>query len=291
MSLELNIPSALIRDDNSPVFFQSNDRTSFKIPDLTGVYDATTNPTGYGNGQFPTGEREVADITSSRFVLTKPHDETNGVPNEYTVELDNSSTPSSSDIADGTSELEVTDATFGGTLGTILADGIYSGKYEVEFETGVLGDFSSGTYLQTSDNSNWSTHDIQVGSVIRVVYSGLDKYYTVATVNGDQLTFTDNDGLDDSVTDYNLYTVYKTLFYVLLTKSSEKCWSESAPKAFKKSCCDDCHDNSIMEIVKFATLLDTSKAAYISEDYNKSQEIIDYLVSKCEGNNLCTTCS
>ena len=290
MSLELNIPSALIRNDNSPVFFQSNERTSFKIPDLTGSYDATDNPTGYGNSQSPTGERTVADITSSRFVLTKPHDETNGVLNEYTVELNSISTPTSVDIADGTEELEVTNATFGGINSDILPDGIYSGRYEVEFQASVLGSFNLGI-LTTSDNSNWSNHDVAVGSTLRIVYSGLDAYFIVATVTDDELTFTDNTGLVSGTGDYDVFVVYKTLFYVLLTKSSEKCWAESAPKAIGDLCCSECSDKSIIEVMKFATLLDTAKAAYVTENYSKSQEIVDYLVSKCTGNNLCTTCN
>lgn len=290
MSLELNIPSALIRNDNSPVFFQSNERTSFKIPDLTGVYDATTNPTGYGNSQFPTGERTVADITSSRFILTKPHDETNGVPNEYTIELDGTTTPTSVDIADETEQLEVTNATFGGINSDILPDGIYSGRYEVEFQASVLGSFTSGI-LTTSDNSNWSNHDVAVGSTLRIVYSGLDAYFIVATVTDDELTFTDNTGLVSGTVDYDVFVVYRTLFYVLLTKSSEKCWAESAPKVIGDFCCSGCNEQSTLEVTKFATLLDTAKAAYVTENYSKSQEIIDYLVSKCTDNNLCTTCS
>jgi len=290
MSLELNIPSDLIRDDNSPVFFQANNRTYFKIPDLTGVYNATTNPTGYGNSQFPTGERTVADITSSRFILTKPHDETNGVPNEYTIELDGTTTPTSIDIADETEELEVTDVTFNGSIGTVQADGIYTGRYEVEFQASILGSFTSGI-LTTSDNSNWSNHDVAVGSTLRIVYSGLDAYFIVATVTDDELTFTDNTGLVSGTTDYDVFVVYRTLFYVLLTKSSEKCWAESAPKVIGDFCCSECNEQSTLEVTKFATLLDTAKAAYVTENYSKSQEIIDYLVSKCTDNNLCTTCS
>lgn len=287
MSLELNIPSALIRNDNSPVFFQSNERTSFKIPDLTGVYDATDNPTGYGNSQFPIGRREVADIHHSIFTLTKPNDETNGVLNEYTVELNSSSTPTAADIADETLELEVTNATFGGINSDILPDGIYSGRYDVFFLCHVQASYSNGEF--TINSGVWADYDVVVGSLIQI--DGTDTFYIVGTVNGADLTFSNDDGAIPSSGTINFYIVYRTLFYVLLTKSSEKCWAESAPKAIGDLCCSECSDKSIIEVMKFATLLDTAKAAYVTENYSKSQEIVDYLVSKCTGNNLCTTCN
>lgn len=287
MSLELNIPSALIRDNNSPVFFQSNERNSFKIPDLTGIYDATTNTTGYGNGQFPTGRREVADIHHSIFTLTKPHDETSGVPNEYTIELDNTTSPTAADIADESEELEITNTLFGGTDSDVLSDGIYSGRYDVFFLCHVQASYSSGTF---SINSGvWADYDVKVGSLIQI--DGSDTFYIVDTVDGADLTFSNDDGEIPSSGTINFYIVYRTLFYVLLTKSSEKCWAESAPKVIGDLCCSECNEQSVLEVTKFATLLDTAKAAYVTENYSKSQEIIDYLVSKCTDNNLCTTCS
>lgn len=282
MSLQLNIPSELIRDDNSPVFFQSNDRTYFQIPDLTGVYNATTNPTGYGNGQFPTGRREVADIAKSIFTLNKPNNTT-----DYTVTLDGSSTPTQAQLANGTEELQITAVTFGGSTGDTLDDGIYTGRYDVFFLCHIQASYSGGTF---SINSGvWADYDIVVGSLIQI--SGGDVFYIVDTIDGADLTFSNDDGDIPTSATIDFYIVYRTLFYVLLTKSSEKCWAESAPKVIGNLCCSKCNEESVREVTKFAILLDTSKAAYVTENYTKSQEIIDYLVSKCTTNNLCTTCS
>ena len=49
--------------------------------------------------------------------------------------------------------------------------------------------------------------------------------------------------------------------------------------------------DTINNIKEFSTLIDGAKAAYLVESYDKSQEIVDYLVGLCNNNDVCISCS
>lgn len=274
MSLILNIPSDL------DTLTQSDDLKTLYIPDLTGIYDSTTNTQGYGASQFPTNQRRTSDIIKSKIEIYQPKDTT-----KYTLNFTPSSTPNCQDIADGNEKINITSDRLGKNAGLELTDGIYTGNYKVYFEVSVTASMSGGT-LVTDDNSNWSTHDVVVGSLLEIGGT----IYEVSEISGDTLSFVDNTGLGNNA-NLTVYNVYKIDFIALLTKSSEKCWVQSAPKALGDFCCNSCRKETIESVKEFITLIDGAKAAYLNESYDYSQEIIDYLIAVCNNNEICVSCN
>jgi hypothetical protein len=381
MSLELKITSSL---EN---FTESADGLTVSIPDNTGVYNITTNPTGYGASQTPANKREIADIIQSRMYITDTEDVTS------TISLDSTDAQS---LANGTA-LDITTVDLGETSSSEFSDGIYNGKYEVDFSDFTLSSTVSGISTSTSISGSATlpsgTYDVYIsardgngnfasystGNQVVVVFntngiqaswtqvtnavsyrvfisSGSNKYYYDVTTNSATIllvttntwtslpssnatqsyvnlsgstftiqgispntlsandlavgslvniagtvytiattptttSFTVSEDITDLTTGYNLfYSTYRTTFSFLLTYNVEKCAVINSPKAFEKVCCDDCSDTTLLGIMKIISGITAAKSAYIEENYTGAQEIIDYLVSVCDGGDLCTTC-
>jgi hypothetical protein len=64
----------------------------------------------------------------------------------------------------------------------------------------------------------------------------------------------------------------------------------NAPLVFDDSCCTKCGNNLTFETIRMNCMISSAKAAYLNEAYEESQEQLDYLISKCAGNTVCTQC-
>jgi len=111
---------------------ESSDCTEFTFTDVTGIYNASTNPTGWGAPNPLIGSA----ITPCNLVITLPDGTTS-----YTIDLATTSPVFPVDQAPNELTLDMSD--IGGTAGDSIPDGIYTFVYTVTSSTG-------GTYTQTA---------------------------------------------------------------------------------------------------------------------------------------------
>lgn len=192
---------------------QSKDQTTLTLTDSTGVYNATTNPTGYGSAQLPATTREVADIDKSIIVMTYKDV-------DYTINLDSTTTPTAQDFANQTSNLDITGANLGGTSADKLDNGIFNLDYTVGFDdlkvatlSGILSSSigSTGNYSTSIPNGNyiiWIAAIDGGGNLSNAVSTALT--WTAAGVaTTSTLTFT---GVNNAVS-YRIFFVNGTTYY------------------------------------------------------------------------------
>jgi hypothetical protein len=115
------MPTPLSNPQLSISTCQSKDCTSFDITDTTGVYNASSNPGGYGGGV----NYDVTDVLDSRLIIT--------LPDGTVVSIDSlSATPVYPSLPDATglAPFTVTNTMLG--LTGALPDGIYIIKYSIK---------------------------------------------------------------------------------------------------------------------------------------------------------------
>lgn len=276
--LVLNNPSTLTNDDGSDTYFQSDDRTTVEFKDYTGAYNSGNNTGGYGSSQTPTGKREVADIISSTLILNKPAD-----TEDFSKTFNSGTTPTAVEIASQTKTVDIDNSFFDGDATEALEDGVYTGTYKVRFGITGTADYSSPDLV--CNTGVWADYGVEVGSILEI--GGVE--YIVASVSTDTLQLEDEGALSGG--SLTVYVVYISYFKMLLTKSVEKCWIESAPKILSKYCCLDCEKETVNNIMRFEVMITSSKSSYSCEDYTSAQNQIEYLTSLCNDSDICVSCN
>jgi len=260
----------------------NNSTRSTVLTETTGVY-SSTNPTGYGATQIPTGFREIVDILNSNLQVLS----VNG-----TVTFNGGSTPTVIDSVYSTSyNNTVAQAIAAGTsqivdLGTLIPneyiDGIYKSYYYNWFTGQGTVSTGTGSTLIVSDPTEFAIGNYIVIMLVNIPYS-----YEIIGVDPNSYTITVNGTVPVELTAAESYKVgYTSISYFANTYAINKCLHDRVAKLAISSCtCDNkCTEKLYEAVMLYMSIqpnMDLGK-------YQKAQDIIEYLTNYC--NDGCCNC-
>ncbi len=255
------------------------DEASHKIQrtDLTGVYNATTNPGGRGAAQIPAGTREVADINSGNLYIV-PFScagtiVANGGTSLTVSELLYSKVYSAPEAQAFTTTPEILD--LGALVGDTYVDGVYFGSYtEWYVGTGLVSNVTLSKVITVTDYNIFTNAKY---IAIDVLGDAVYKLYEIVKVNADN---TIEINIELLLNPGRAYKVgYESINYFANVFDINKCLHSS----IAKTACSDCkcneakvekHFTAVMQFFGIQTNMDRG-------NYKCSQELIDAITIYC----------
>jgi hypothetical protein len=260
----------------------NNSNRNIVFTETTGVY-SSTNPTGYGATQTPTGFREIVDILNSNLkILT-----VNG-----TVNFIGGSTPTvigevySTSYNNTNAQLIANGTPQNIDLGTLIpeeyVDGVYKSYYYNWFTGQGTVSTNTGNTLIVSN-----TTEFAAGNYINIIILDVSYNYEIVSVDPDSLTITINGTVPVDLTLVNSYKVgYTSTAYFANTFSINKCLHSRISKLAISSC--SCNNGCTEKLYEAVMLYMAIQPNMDLGKYQKAQDIIEYLNNYC--NDGCCNC-
>lgn len=246
--------------------------------DITGAYNSTTNPTGRGTGQIPTGKRETLDIISGDLYI---------LPLYGTITADGSSIPTLTELLYSKTYTNVEAQALVATpevldLGTLIGDdyvdGVYFGSYTEWYTgTGLVSNVSLSKVLTVPDYNEFTNAKY---IAIDVLGDAAYKLYEIVKVNTDN---TIEINVELLLTAGSAHKVgYESINYFANVFDINKCLHSN----IAKTACSDCgcnegkkekHLAAVMQFFGIETNMDRG-------NYTCSKELIETITIYCSKN-------
>lgn len=234
------------------------------LSDITGNYNVTTNPGGYGASQVPAGLREISDIDGGKLDFyfngsTEP---------DYTFTLNNTTAQG---LANGSSTYDLTMGNLGGSSDDVFDDQVVKLIYNVTFQGADGCNISNGSAII---DLMFDTDAIGA-KYIHLIGIGVFEILTYNSNTG-EITIDAPMTVSDEV-QYELY--YESTNYLALTHNILKCIHTNIANVACSTC--SCKDKAVnktnealMQYFGIETNMDKG-------NYNCAQEIIESLTIYC----------
>lgn len=260
---------------------QSSDGTSLYIVDATGTFNVNSRPGGYGAGQSPNNKRDYTDITYSFIRITPPDPEAD----EIFIYLINADAEALANPSN-TTGYQITNTVIQGDSETIV-DGVYTVIYYPCFSTveNVQNfTFTNGSATVTVPNDDEALESLSYillpadGSVTAnaTYHYGIDSIDTTTspvTITLDRV-YTGTTGAKSSnalVFGYGV-TVYAAPIYNISTGMKSKI----SQLAISDCTCKKTKINNLTEATTLVFGIQANMSCY---NYEKAQDLIDYLTT------------
>jgi hypothetical protein len=258
----------------------NNSNRNIVFTETTGVY-SSTNLTGYGAAQIPTGTRETSDVVNSTLDVFNYNGTINFNGGEYPILVDDIYTI---DFNGVTAQAIAAGAPQTIDLGTLIPDeyidSVYKSVYYNWFNAlDVVNNYSSNAILVNDYN------EFLNASYVDILFDGIHYIYEIVSINQALSTVTVNGTLPD-LTDASCKIGYSSIAYFASTFFINKCLHDRVAKLAISSCtCDNkCTEKLYEAVMLYMSIqpnMDLGK-------YQKAQDIIEYLNNYC--NDGCCNC-
>lgn len=239
--------------------------TLLTFSDITGNYNASTNPNGYGGIN-----RAVADNVGTHFVFVYPDATTN------TVSVDGTTVPPTDFVPFGGLTRTFTLSDLSQTSAT-MPTGVIQLTYRPYFTTASAGDVGVTNGLPTVTRASGQdfTSDFADSSVI--VLAGVK--YTIASKTTTTITLSENyAGLTDAALE--AYIGYEALIPVLTPYEFLTCWEPLwIAMRFNGNTCNDPKYQTLRRLYDIYLQVQAKQTAL---DYNGANQLLIDLVDLCE---------
>lgn len=256
---------------------ESKSGTSIVLQDTTGVYNITTNPTGYGIIPDTISTRAIAVIRGAFINITPPK---SVIPVNVQISAVNAQLN-----ATVTTPYTITNALFGGTSADTLV-----GVYKVEYVVYFVGDAGHTTTYTNGSNvvacSSGGISDFTNAKYITV--NGVGTVYEIASIVGNNIYLTTNfAGITVTLANSLNFIGYSTIKYIAAQNTIKSCIHNSIAKlSVEHDCgcgCEECEKTE--SNCGNLTLFFGINANMDNLKYSQAQTIIDYLVLKCSSDD------
>ena len=261
----------------------NNSNRNILLTDTTGVY-STSNSTGYGADQVPTGLRETADVlTANVSILNYNGSLSFGggsnptiVDEVYSTSFDNTTAIA---LANGTSQTIA--------LGTLIPDtyidAVYKSVYYNWFNAVPV---MAITYYNANTISVTNVEQFVGAAYVNIYFGGAHKIYSIVSVDTTYSRVTVS-GSIDPILNTESYTIgYSSTAYFANVYSINKCLHSRISKLAISSC--SCNNGCTEKLYEAVMLFMSIQPNMDLGKYQKAQDIITYLTNYC--NDGCCNC-
>ncbi len=234
------------------------------LSDITGNYNVTTNPGGYGASQTPAGLREIADIDGGNLDFYF-----NGSTNpDYTFTLTN---VIAQGLASGSSTYDLTMGDLGGSSDDVFDDQVIKMVYQVIFDGADTCFLTSGqsTIQLQSPNDALGAKYINIDTVGLFEILSYNASTNIVTIDT-EMTITDE-------LQYQIY--YESTNYLALTHNILKCIHSNIAELACSTC--SCKERALEKTTEALMQYFGIETNMDKGNYNCAQEIIDSLTIYC----------
>lgn len=254
---------------------QSTNGTGILLPDISGVYEASTNPTGYGASQTPINKRRTIDVQYGAFY----------VKNLNTLEVYPYTTISQTDarnMAAGSFSYTIQSSIFKSDNTIPFDDSVYYIKYKNAFQGLSILDFS-----QDSTNVVVSGDITEFVGAKYIAFTSLTVNYVleIASVNvlDNTVTLVTEWSLGDLTLNPSDYFVeYESESYLACSYNVNKCIQNKIAKVSLNAC--SCNKKEIVTLNNAVVLLFSIDINMDKLKYEKVNNTLTLLTTYCSGN-------
>jgi hypothetical protein len=262
----------------------NNSNRNISLTDTTGVY-STSNSTGYGADQVPTGLRETTDVLTANVSILNYNGTLNFtglsatptiVDEVYSTSFDNTTAIA---LANGTSQTIA--------LGTLIpdtyVDAVYKSVYYNWFDATPVMTIA---YYNANTISVTNVEDFVNAAYVNIYFSGVYKIYNIVSVDTTYSRVTLL-GSVSSMLNTESYTIgYSSTAYFASTYYINKCLHNRVAKLAISSC--SCNNSCTEKLYEAVMLFMSIQPNMDLGKYQKAQDIITYLTNYC--NDGCCNC-
>lgn len=254
---------------------QSTTGTAILLSDTSGVYEPSTNPTGYGLAQLPSGNRTTSKVSYGAYY----------VKNLATLEEQAYTAISQSDaqnMAAGLLNYSIPSSIFKSDNTIPFDDSVYQIKYKNAFQGISILDLFEGS---SNVLVNGDITEFVGAKCITFTFDDINYILQIASVNvGDSTvsltTSWSNPDLTRTGVDY--FVEYESESYLACSYNVNKCIQGKIAKVSLNSC--TCNKKEIVTLNNAVTLLFSIDINMDKLKYQKVNDTLTLLTTYCSGN-------
>lgn len=257
--------------------------TSISITDTTGAFNTNTRPGGYGAGQAPNNKRDYTDILYSFIRVTPPGGEDS---DEVFIYVAQSDAQALANPGAGNTPYSVSNTVLQGNSNTIV-DGVYPFIYYPCFDT--MENVQNFGFTNGSNTITIAQDDLGFTNLSYILVPGdgsvtanADNHYRVDAIDVDALTITldrEYTGVTGTISSAALVFGYATTAYGNAIYNINACLHSKIAQISTSNC--SCRKTKINNLTEALTLFFSQSANIDCANYEKAQDLIDYLSDYC----------